>query len=245
MCFRMRTVGLLVAATLAAFAMLTSGCFARSEGQLGHASFSYESCLFGCAVTSSAMAAGGATATIQVDLANGYSFSQVKSSNPAVAQFAVGGGAGLSVSATSAAAGTTQLQLVDYNGKLVDQVTVTVKTTAKLATTRGWQGAAPLVLEGSTQMFHVTTVDASGNTLIGTGSVAFDVTAPLEKAGILTFGDEQGFTGHAGAGTITASAPATSVAQPITIVPLTALGSLTATVQANSSDSSGTYANVD
>jgi hypothetical protein len=192
------------------------------------------------------MAAGGANATISVALANGYSFSQVRSSNASVAQFAVGGGAGgLSVSAISGAAGTTQLQLIDYNGKLTDQVTVTVNTTAKLTTTKGWTGAAPLVLEGSTQIFHVTTVDAQGNTLLGTGSVAFDVAAPLEKAAAITFGDEQGFTGHAGAGAITASAPATSVSQPITIVPLSALTNLAATVQANTTDSSGTYANVD
>jgi hypothetical protein len=242
----MRTFGLLVAATLAAFAMLTSGCLGRSEGQLGHASFAWEECLFGCSVTDNPMAAGAARAQISVSLANGYSFNQVRSSNSAVASVALGGSNGLDIVVNSAAPGQTQVQLVDATGKLVDQVTVTVTQTAKLAVTQGWSGVAPLVLEGSTQTFHVTTVDANNHTLIGTGSVAFELTDPLSHAdGTLVFGDSFAFTGHSGSGTISARAPATTVVQPVTVIPLAALTSLSGTVQPNSTDSSGVYANVD
>jgi hypothetical protein len=241
----MRTFGLLVVATVAAFTML--GCFgSRSEGQLGHASFAWEECLLGCSVTDNPMAAGAARAEISVSLANGFSFNQVRSSNSAVATVALGGSNGLDIVVNSGTPGQTQVQLVDAGGKVVDQVTVTVTQTAKLAFTQGWTGTAPLVLEGSTQTFHVTTVDANNHTLIGTGSVAFTVTDPLQHAdGSIVFGDSYAFTGHAGAGTITATAPATSVVQPVTFVPPSALTSVNATVLANTMDSTGVYANVD
>ncbi|HEX6835035.1 MAG TPA: hypothetical protein VF334_00605 [Polyangia bacterium] len=243
----MRTFGLLVVATLAAFVMLAAGCGlgGKSEGQLGHASFAWTECLFGCSVTDNPMAAGGARAEISVSLAAGYSFNQVRSSNQSVATAAVGGSNGLDLVVNSAAPGQTQLQLVDAGGKLVDQVTVTVTQTAKLALTQGWSGAAPLILEGSTETFHVTTEDANNHTLIGTGSVAFDLTAPLQHADTIVFGDSYAFLGQAGSGTITARAPAVTLVQPVTIVPLSALTGLTATVGANTVDSTGVYANVD
>jgi hypothetical protein len=244
----MRTFGLLVVATIAALTMLAAGCGlgGKSEGQLGHASFAWEECLFGCSVTDNPMAAGGAHAEISVSLANGYSFTQVRSSNSAVATVALGGSNGLNLAVASASPGQTQVQLLDAGGKLVDQVTVTVTQTAKLAVTQGWSGAAPLVLEGSTQTFHVTTVDANNHTLIGTGSVAFAMTDPLQHVdAAIVFGDSYAFSGHAGSGTITASAPATSVVLPVTVVPLTALTGLSATVLANTMDANGVYANVD
>jgi hypothetical protein len=241
----MRILGLLVAATLTAFAMLASGCFgSRSEGQLGHASFAWQECLLGCSVTDNPMAAGGARGEIGVSLASGYSFNQVRSSNSAVASVALAGSNGLDIVINSAAPGQTQVQLVDVGGKVVDQVTVTVTQTAKLATTQGWTGAAPLVLEGSTQTLHVTTVDANNHTLIGTGSVTFEATAPLAHSDQLVFGDSFAFTGVAGAGTITARAPATTLVQPVTVVPLTAITSLSATVKPNTTDSAGVHGNV-
>ncbi len=243
----MRTFGLLVAATLAAFAMLAAGCGlgGKSEGQIGHASFQWQECLFGCSVTDNPMAAGGARGEISVSLAAGYSFNQVRSSNQTVATAAVGGTNGLDLVVDSGAPGQTQLQLIDAGGKLVDQVTVTVTQTAKLAFTQGWSGAAPLVLEGSTQTFHVTTEDANNHTLIGTGSVAFAITDPLQPADAIVFGDSVAFSGHAGAGTITARAPSVSVVLPVTIVPLSAITGVTATVGANTSDATSVYANVD
>ena len=56
----------------------------------------------------------------------------------------LGGTSGLNIVVQSAAPGQTQLQLVDAQGKLVDQVTVTVTATARLAITQGLErrGAA-------------------------------------------------------------------------------------------------------
>ena len=198
----MRTFGLLVVATLVAFVLLASGCGlgGHSEGQLGHASFAWQECFLGCSVTDNPMAAGGAHAEISVSLANGYSFNQVRSSNQSVATAAVGGSNGLDLVVDSGAPGQTQLQLIDAAGKLVDQVTITVTQTAKLAITQGWVGAAPLVLEGSTQTFHVTTDDANGHTLVGTGSVTFELTGPLQHADSIVFGDSYAFSGSAGVG---------------------------------------------
>jgi hypothetical protein len=239
----MRTIGLLVVATIAAFVM--AGCFSRSEGQLGHASFAWQECFGGCSVTDNPMAAGGARASISISLANGYAFTSITSSNIDVASFQLSGSNGLAVDVSSGRPGRADLQLFDAHHNLVDSVTVTVTATAKLAVTQGWSGSAPLVLEGSTQSFHVTTKDANEHTLIGTGAVAFDLAAPLTPGDALVFGDAVSFTGHAGAGTITAHTASTSLTQPITIVPLTALTGLTGTVGANSSDASGVYANVD
>jgi hypothetical protein len=242
----MRILGLLVAAALAAFTML--GCFARSEGQLGHASFSYEECLFGCTVTDNSMAAGGASAVIQVQLSSGYSFAQVRSSNPSVAQFninASGVGGGVNVGVVAGTPGQTQLQLVDANGKLVDQVNVNVAAVAKLAVTQGWSGAAPLVLESSSQSFHVITQDGNARTLIGTGSVAFDVVGALHKIDGVFGGDIQGFAGVPGSGSVTARCATASSTLPVTVVPLTAIGGVTATVKPNTTQGTQTYGNVD
>ncbi len=239
----MRTVGLLVVAAIAAFAML--GCMTRSEGQLGHASFAWQECLGGCGVADNPMAAGGAHAEITVALASGYGFSQLRSSNPSVATFSLQGGNGLDIDVVSGAPGQTQLQLLDAGGKLVDQVAVTVTATAKLAITQGWMGAAPLVLEGSLQTFHVTTEDASSHTLVGTGAVSFDLPAPLARADAIVFGDSVAFTGHAGAASIAARTPTTTLTQPITVVPASAIANIAAVVKPNTSDANGVYANVD
>src|SRR3954471_21512843 len=99
----MRTIGLLVVAALAAFMMV--GCFGRSEGQLGHASFAWQECLLGCSVTDNPMAAGGARGEISVSVANGYSFNQVRSSNPSVATVALSGSNGLNIVVNSSSPG--------------------------------------------------------------------------------------------------------------------------------------------
>jgi hypothetical protein len=240
----MRIFGLLIVATVAAFTML--GCFgSRSEGQLGHASFAWQECLLGCSVTDNPMAAGNAHAEISVSLASGYSFNTVHSSNEAVAQVALTGSNGLNIAVSSGSAGQTQLQLIDAHGKTVDQVTITVTETAKLSHTQGWTGAAPLVLEGSKQTFHVTTLDANNHTLIGTGAVSFEISDPLAQADSIVFGDSYAFSGHAGSGTITARTTAVTLVQPVTILPLTALASVSGTVLANSTDSTGVFANVE
>jgi hypothetical protein len=239
----MRTLALLAVATLAAFLMV--GCFTRSECQLGHASFAWADCVGSCGVADNPMAAGGAHASISISLAGGYAFTTIRSSNIEVASFQLAGSNSLNVDVFSGVAGHADLQLLDAHNQLVDAVTVTVTNTAKLAVTQGWTGTAPLVLEGSTQTFHVTTKDANDHVLVGTGAVDFELADPLRQEEALALGDAIAFSGHAGAGTITARASATTLTQPITIVPLTALTGLTATVAANSSDGSGVYANVD
>jgi hypothetical protein len=243
----MRIFGLLVAAALAAFTMIGSGCIANTGGQLGHAQFSYEECLFGCTIAGNSMAAGGALATIKAQLASGYTFSQVKSSNPSAAQFTIGSsdlGGGYNIGVQSGSPGSTELQLLDPNNKLVDQVTVTVAAVAKLGVTQGWSGAGPLVLENTTEAFHVVTQDQNGNTLIGTGSVAFDVSGVLHKVSA-GGGDSQGFAGSPGSGGVVAHTSTSSANLAVTVVPLTALGSLTNTVKPNTVSGNITYGNVD
>jgi hypothetical protein len=197
-------------------------------------------------VTDNPLASGGARAEISVSLASGYTFQSIRSTSPGVASFTLGGSSsGLVVNVLSGTPGRTDLQLIDSRGKTVDQVTVTVTATAKLALNQGWSGAAPLVLEGSTQAFHVITKDANSHTLVGTGAVAFELTAPLRTSDAIVFGDSVGFTGQAGSGTITARCDAATLVQPVTVVPLTALTGLTATAGANSNDATSVYANVD
>src|SRR5277367_5412402 len=123
-------------AILMSLILVAGGCVSRTGGQLGHASFSYEECLFGCDTSGNSMAAGGAHATIQVTLNTGYSFTSVRSTNPSVATFAPDNND--TVDVTSLAPGTTTLQLIDANGTLVDETAISVEATATLAVTRGW-----------------------------------------------------------------------------------------------------------
>jgi hypothetical protein len=233
---------------LGIFTVAVSGCVSRTGGQLGHASFSYEECLFGCATSDASMAAGGAHASINVTLASGYSFAAVHSTNSAAATFTIGGDlSGTALNVTSGSPGSTLLQLLDGNGRLVDQTTITVEATAKLAVTQGWTGTQPLILAGSPQSFHVTTTDANGRTTIGTGSVAFTLAGTLTPTALIGLGgDAFGFEGVAGSGSVVATTPSGASARlDVIVVPQSALISLNATKHSNSTDSSGTYANVD
>jgi hypothetical protein len=213
--------------------LFVTACHTQTEGQLHHAQFAWNECLGGCALDDNAMAAAGATADIIITVDAGYKVSGVRSSNPAVANFSFAQPSTL-VTVTSGAPGQAQLELVDANGQLVDEATVTVTATAKLVTKQGWTGAAPLILAGTAELFHVTTLDANGKTLIGTGAVHFDLPPPLAKVTAITFGDEIGFSGSAGSATITARTPTATLTQPVTIVDPSALGSLVASVKPGS-----------
>src|SRR5689334_9936119 len=244
----MRTIGLLITASLAALAMLASGCLNRTTGQLGHASFSYEQCGFGCDVSDNALAAGGAHASISVNLDPGYRFTQARSTNSSVATFTVASSGEVDV--VSGAPGTTQLQLIDDGGHLVDQVTVTVAATARLAYSNAAPGGAVHVMQGATESFHVTTEDAHGKTTIGTGSVTFAFQGPLHAAIALVAGDTQAFSGDTpGAAVVTASVggvqPKVSASLPVQIVAPADIVRLDAVVQPNSVDGADVYANVD
>jgi hypothetical protein len=115
---------------------------------------------------------------------------------------------------------------------------------AKLGFTQGWNGAAPLVLENTTEAFHVTTQDQHGNTLIGTGAVAFDVAGVLHKVSA-GGGDSQGFAGAAGSGSVVAHTATSTATLAVTVVPLTAIGGVTGTVRPNTVSGNVTYGNVD
>ena len=233
-----------------ALATAATGCISRSEGQLGHASFSYQECPFGCTITDHAMAAGDASAVIEVQLQSGYSFAAVRSTHPEIAGFAInpsGFGGGIDVGVTSGNPGTTQLQLLDAGGTLVDQIPVTVAAVARLAVKQGWSGSAPDVLAGSSQTFHVTTEDTGSHTLIGSGAVKFELAGSVAPAPALG-GDLQGFIGTAGngqyaQGSVTARAGSATAALSVGIVPLEAI-SLQSSVQANSVEGPNTYGNV-
>ena len=223
-----------------------SGCVSRSEGQLGHASFSYESCLFGCSTADNSLAAGGAHATVSVALQAGYTFAAVHSTNPAVVSASFGSGVGTSVDVVSGTPGTAMLQLFDGFGKLVDQTPLTVEATAKLGVKQGWTGAMPIVLAGSAQVFHVTTLDANGRATIGTGSVAFDVKGPLAVVSqLFTDGDSVAFSGTPGVGSVTATAAGGATASlMVDVIPASAVTSIDATVKPNTVENATVYANV-
>jgi hypothetical protein len=221
-----------------------SGCVSRSEGQLGHASFSYVSCLFGCDTSDNSLAAGGARAGISVALSPGYTFAAVHSTDPTVFTASIGTN---TVDVVSGRAGSAQLQLLDANGKLVDQATLTVEATASLGVTRGWGSGVPLVLAATTQMFHVTTTDANGRATIGTGSVVFQMSGPLSAVSpLIGDGDAQYFVGTPGAGGVVATAAGGAQATlDVTVVPASAITGLQANVHGNVVDSSGTYVPID
>ena len=91
---------------------------------------------------------------------------------------------------------------------------------------RGWNGAVPLVLEGETMTFHVTTLDSNGKITKGDGSVNFALGGTLTPEVALVDGDSIAFAGTAGAGSIDASCPNASLSQAISVVPASAISAL-------------------
>ena len=179
----MRTFGLLVVASLAVVLLARRLLRSRSEGQLGHASFAWEECLLGCAVTDNPMAAGGANAADRASRSPAATRStRCAPSNDAVATVASAAPTASTSSCSPCAPGQTQLQLLDAKRQARRRGHRHRHRHRAPRHHQGWAGAAPLVLEGSTQTFHVTTVDANSHTLIGTGAVSFDLAAPLVAA---------------------------------------------------------------
>jgi hypothetical protein len=177
------------------------------------------------------IAAGGAQTVIDVF---GVSFDGVQSSNPAVATFTVDGG---SVDVISGVPGSAVLQLTNA-GKVVASSTVfVVNTTALGIVSQGWSGSAPTIVAGATEVLHVTTIGADGNSTRGDGAVRFALSGDLAASVVPVSGDAIGFTGTlppgtlTGSGTITASCPDTTLAQPITIVDPSLVTSLATTTQ--------------
>jgi hypothetical protein len=190
------------------------------------------------------LAAGGARASIGVFVHRGGSYTSVGSTNPLVATFTLESSG---AEALSGNPGSTELQLLRADGSLLDAATVTVVPTAKLDYQVGWPGSAPLVLEGATEVWHVTTLDANGRVTVGSGSVHFSTTGTLSQSSELPFGgDEFGFSGHAGGGQVIATAPNATATLDVQVVPTSSLTSLSGKVLANSTDTNGVvHANVE
>jgi hypothetical protein len=185
----------------------------------------FDNCSSDCGLDQNGVAAGGAHTTILVN--GGVHFVSASSSNPAVAKFTADGAGKVDVE--SGVAGTAGLQLLDASNHVVASGLVTVVATAQLRPNRGWTGPAPLVLEGETMTFHVTTLDASGKITKGDGSVNFALGGTIKPTVALVDGDAIAFTGTAGAGSIDASCPDTTLTQAVTIVPASAVSALNMT----------------
>ena len=219
----------ILSASLACFA----GCIIHTgggNGGSGPATFAFGNCSGDCGLDDHAVAAGGARTTIHV---NGVTYADVRSSDPSVATFAR---SNADIAVTSGAPGTTTLQLLDGAGRVVASGVVTVVATAQLKVNHGWTGSGPRVLAGSTQIFHVTTLDDKGDVTKGDGSVTFTFGGTLSPAVAPLSGDAVAFVGTPGDGTITADCPNASVTQSITVVDPADITELTTSVAVEAND---------
>jgi len=209
------------------------GCALHGSGTSdGTPTLQFDNCSSDCALDQNGVAAGGAHTTILVN--GGVHFVSASSSNLAVAKFTADGAGKVDVE--SGVAGSAELSLLDASNRVVATGVVTVVPTAQLRPNRGWSGAAPLVLEGETMTFHVTTLDSGGKITKGDGSVNFALGGTLKPTVALVDGDAVAFTGTAGAGSIDASCPDSMLSQAITVVPATAISALNMTEQLQPND---------
>jgi hypothetical protein len=185
--------------------------------------FTFANCTSDCGLDQNTVAAGGARTAI---LVNGIAFADVRSSTPSVATFSKDDDR---IDVVSGSPGTTELALLDWDGRVFASAAVTVEATAQLTVNQGWSGDAPIIEAGSLQAFHVTTHGASGKVTKGDGSVRFGFSGTLSSAVAPVDGDAIGFTGTAGTGTIDASCPNAALMQPVTVVPDSAITTLVAT----------------
>jgi hypothetical protein len=224
---------LIVCLSLAA--CFTSGSFDQgTEGQLDHATFDYGCTLFGsCGVDSHHLAASGARAHVNVTMKSGYSYTNVMSTHPEVATFTLSQGL-KSVEIVTGSAGQTDLVLLDSANTIVDEVTLTVVSTASLATKQGWSGPRAQVILNSLHTFHVTTQDSSGETTIGTGAVTFQSSGTIQTTIPVFRVDDiaELLAADAGPGTATATADQATTVVDIDVLPPSAITQLVATKHA-------------
>jgi hypothetical protein len=212
-----------------------SGCALHGTsggGDTSSPTLQFDNCSSDCGLDQNGVAAGGGHTTILVNGA--VHFTSAQSSNPAVAKFTADGAGKVDVE--SGVPGSADLELVDAAGHVVQSGTVTVVATAQLRPNRGWNGAVPLVLEGETLSYHVTTLDAQGKITKGDGSVNFALGGTLKPTVALVDGDAIAFVGTAGTGTIDANCTAASVSQTITVLPAAAITALNMTEQLQPND---------
>lgn len=214
-------------------AFVLGGCALHGSGSGGGTpALQFDNCSGDCGLDQNGVAAGGAHTTILVNGA--VHFVSAQSSNPSVAKFTADGNGRVDVE--SGAPGLVTLELLDASGHIVGSGNVTVVATAQLRLNRGWNGAAPLVLEGQPMTFHVTTLDANNKITKGDGSVSFALGGTLKPAVALVDGDAIAFVGSAGSGSIDASCPNATISQTVQIVPASALTALQMTEHVQPND---------
>ena len=204
-----------------AIILLASGCFydssSKSNGNNGNGiSLLYPD---GGDLSTHPVAAGGARTTIDV---LGTQIDEVRSGDPTVAMFTVDGGQ--TVDVVSGVAGTTTIQ-VFLGGQLMASGTVSVVDTSSLGiVNKGWLGGAPTVVAGVSEVLHVTTLGADGNSTRGDGAVHFELDGDLATAVVPVDGDAIGFVGAlpagvtSGNGTVNASCPTTELSQLVNVI---------------------------
>ncbi|HEY2749014.1 MAG TPA: hypothetical protein VGL86_30545 [Polyangia bacterium] len=190
------------------------GCALQSGSGEASPTLQFDNCSSDCGLDQNGVAAGGAHTDILVN--GGVHFVGAQSSNPSVATFTADGSGKIDVE--SGVPGTAELQLVDAVGHVVMSGLVTVVPTATLRPNRGWNGAAPVVLENAPLTYHVTTLDGNGKITKGDGSVDFALSGTLAPTVALVDGDAIAFTGTAGSGTIDATCTNAALSQQITVV---------------------------
>lgn len=156
-------------------------------------------------------AAGGATSTILSNI----EFATVTSSDPWVATFVPDSG---QIAARTGAPGTTTLDALDAQGRVLASQVVTVEATQFLTVIGADPPRPALVLEGVPYLLHLDTRDASFLSTRGDGSVAFTLTGTLNDDELPIDGDEIGFVGTTGSGSIEASCIDATFTQPVTVV---------------------------
>lgn len=158
----------------------------------------------------------------------------LRSSDPSIFEVASGYPSGRSITTTlmSHHSGNADLILFDQAGAEIDRTPVSVADSTTLVLDEEWRDAMPTILAGSAVPFHVTPFgrDRAGCdvALLGTGSVAFQVTGTITQEPMSLGGDDTLLLGALGDGTVKATSPTTSVDVPIHVVDATALTAIEA-----------------
>jgi hypothetical protein len=219
-----------------------SGAGTSTRGKDQHASFAFlaqPGCTDGCNLEDSSVASDGATQLILVNLDGGRSYASTMSSAPQVATFTGPDGNG-NVVVQTAQPGDADLVLLDGAGVEVDRVTVHVAAAAFLYFDSGWAGANPVVLAG-TPIYGVDVEkhDAARRLLLGTGAVHFSVDGtltllgpPAPSSGPVSVIETVRFSGQPGLGTLAATSAEASLSVPVTVLGISVLSGLHATLTA-------------
>jgi hypothetical protein len=160
---------------LAAIALLGGDCRdTHVYGEQHRAAFEYDATTcggssVGCNPRSNSLASGGARAHVIVSGGSSgcggtasLSFVTARSTAPNVATFT---GTGQVVDVVTGQPGTTELELYDGPGALIDRIAVTVADVATLSFTPA--AASPLLLVGAPEEVTVEPLDAMGRTILG------------------------------------------------------------------------------